>query len=464
MARVSTRAICATPNLLSACLGSVFALSAPAAHAITVLSCTDNGVGDIGNLRNSIANAGDGATVDLTQLVCSEISLHQGQILISQNDLTIKGPGMASLGVSGIYNNARQHYRVLQHTGTGILAISDLRISDGYVSTNGTAASGGCVRSAGSVELDRVIVTNCIATSSGVGASIHADGGGIYATSGLKLSHSTISSCAAGQGGEVAFGGGFSVNGPLKMYDSSLVGNHAGGSGTYGYSGAGSVTGSAVISGSTISGNVATARTGGLGINGATVTISNSTISGNEAIAGTGGGLVIGSPDVHVNNSTVAFNKSGSISANAYLYAPGLAVFLPGAAAVSVTMQSSLFSNNSFGPAASQYDLSIKAGATVSGANNLVHITGSTVPNDTKIGTQGCPLLSPLRDNGGLTLTHALASNSPAIDAGNNSAGLVNDQRGSGFLRVLGPMADIGAYEIDRSEVILAAGFEGCPG
>lgn len=121
-----------------------------------------------------------------------------------------------------------------------------------------------------------------------------------------------------------------------------------------------------------------------------------------------------------------------------------------------------MFSNNTFG--SSQYDLSIKNGSTVAGTNNMVHVTGSEVPAGTKLGALGCPLLAPLRDNGGPTLTHALASSSPAVDAGNNLAALTADQRGAPFVRVSGPAADIGAYEVDKSEVIMAAGFEGCPG
>lgn len=56
-------------------------------------------------------------------------------------------------------------------------------------------------------------------------------------------------------------------------------------------------------------------------------------------------------------------------------------------------------------------------------------------------------MLEPLADNRGFTMTHVLAAGSPAIDAGNNEAGLDTDQRGKGFPRVSGAQADIGAYE-----------------
>jgi hypothetical protein len=59
------------------------------------------------------------------------------------------------------------------------------------------------------------------------------------------------------------------------------------------------------------------------------------------------------------------------------------------------------------------------------------------------------PLLGPLQNNGGTTMTHALLLDSPAINAGENvlEAGLM-DQRGVGFPRILGGTVDIGAFEI----------------
>jgi hypothetical protein len=99
----------------------------------------------------------------------------------------------------------------------------------------------------------------------------------------------------------------------------------------------------------------------------------------------------------------------------------------------------------------------------VTADNNLVHITGSEMPPDTLLGTQAVALLGPLRHNGGPTLTHALASNSPAIDAGNDLEALGYDQRGAPFGRVSGNAADIGAYEYDRNDVIFVSGLEGSP-
>lgn len=64
------------------------------------------------------------------------------------------------------------------------------------------------------------------------------------------------------------------------------------------------------------------------------------------------------------------------------------------------------------------------------------------------------PLLGVLASNGGPTVTRLPGAGSPAIDAGSNPEGLVNDQRGTGFFRVRGKAADIGAVEIPDDLVV----------
>jgi hypothetical protein len=113
---------------------------------------------------------------------------------------------------------------------------------------------------------------------------------------------------------------------------------------------------------------------------------------------------------------------------------------------------------------------------TISGANNIVFSAFGGLSTQLKnagiamTGSASCPLLGPLRENGGLTQTHQLYSHSPAIDAGNNTTGtpLQYDQRGLGYARESGPMgstpvADIGAYEVQQDDVIFNSGFDGCP-
>ena len=72
------------------------------------------------------------------------------------------------------------------------------------------------------------------------------------------------------------------------------------------------------------------------------------------------------------------------------------------------------------------------------------HFTG---PGD-KINTD--PMLGPLADNGGPTLTQALLPGSPAINAGNPSfiPPPEHDQRGPGHRRVVNGRIDIGAFQV----------------
>lgn len=74
---------------------------------------------------------------------------------------------------------------------------------------------------------------------------------------------------------------------------------------------------------------------------------------------------------------------------------------------------------------------------TFSGSNNLAlfAVPPAQLPSGTIIGD---PLLLPLADNRGPTLTHALAAGSAAIDSGNNTTGQTYDQRGVGFARTIG--------------------------
>ena len=70
------------------------------------------------------------------------------------------------------------------------------------------------------------------------------------------------------------------------------------------------------------------------------------------------------------------------------------------------------------------------------------------------------PLLGPLADNGGPTLTHALLPGSPAINAGDPGAASLPefDQRGPGFPRVAAGRIDIGAFELPSSMLLAALG------
>ena len=76
-----------------------------------------------------------------------------------------------------------------------------------------------------------------------------------------------------------------------------------------------------------------------------------------------------------------------------------------------------------------------------------------TVPGSNLIGEE--PLLGPLQDNGGSTLTYALLPGSPAIDRGDPAFVPPPDfdQRGDGFPRVVNSRLDMGAFEVQSGAV-----------
>ena len=67
-------------------------------------------------------------------------------------------------------------------------------------------------------------------------------------------------------------------------------------------------------------------------------------------------------------------------------------------------------------------------------------------------------LLGPLANNGGPTPTMALLPGSLCIDAGNNPAVLLWDQRETGYNRVVNGQADIGACESGAGQSVSAPG------
>lgn len=318
--------------------------------------------------------------------------------------------------------------------------------------TTGGAGSGspagGCIYSAGSVDLFDVRVSDC---SVAANTSVTATGGAVATIGDLTLRYSSIVNSILSNTLGSAFGGGVNVNGVLTSTYSTISDNSAVAYSPY-FGGAGGAlaVGGVVITGSAVINNHASDQVGGLGMLGGYLsTIVNSTISGNSSGGVIGGLLTAGTTTL--SNSTVAFNAA----VNGLLGGIPIAV---GAVNQGTTLdiQSSMISNNFAG--GTMLDLSVLNSGSVTGADSLVMAPVTAVPADTLVGVD--PQLAPLANSGGLTLTHAIALTSPALDVGNNAANLLTDQRGPGFPRTLGGGTDIGAFELDADR-IFADGFDG---
>jgi predicted outer membrane repeat protein len=170
--------------------------------------------------------------------------------------------------------------------------------------------------------------------------------------------------------------------------------------------------------------------------------IFNWTFSGNHA-AGKGG-AIFGAGPIAIDNSTIAFNSSDADGGGVYFNNEAL-------------LRSSIIAKNTGVP---HPDFMVSQSAIVTGNNDFI---GDPAGLPVGLGDlTGDPMLGPLADNGGPTLTHALLSGSTAIDAGTDDLGFEYDQRGAGFHRVNGAAADIGAFETGNSisDEIFADGFD----
>lgn len=421
---------------LSAAFGSCLAL-APAhelhAGTIAVANCDDAGAG---SLRAAVGSAASGDTVDLTELVCSTITLSSGAIEIPQQSLTIDGPGV-QLVVDANYSD-----RIFRHTGTGTLFVSGMTLREGkYISD--VAPHGGCVYSVGNLSLSDALVTKC----SVVGQDpMVALGGALFTEGNLTVVSSRITGNRSQGAAEVnssSNGGGAFARSGLTIKYSTFDHNEALPSvGRNSSAGALATYGSATIIGSTFSDNSALFF-GALSFVGADTNeavIMDSTISHNTADWNS---AIYTQFPLRILNSTIAFNVSGF---NGAVYSQDSAL----------EIQSSIIAGNESTGAYADDLNGTAATPPVIGANNLITSSDIPLPPDT---ITACPRLAQLADNGGSTRTHALLDDSPAIDAGNNAENLAEDQRGQP--REFGASTDIGAYEWNgHVEYQFHSGFE----
>jgi hypothetical protein len=362
---------------------------------------------------------------------------------------TVSG-NTASFAGGGIYNDYR----------------STLTVSDSTLSDN-SADDGGAIYNAGTL----TVSTNNV-SGNYVGAG---SGGGIYNMSTLTVSDSTLSGNSARDSA-----GGIYNGGTLTVSNSTLSGNSATGPSSYGggiYNAGYPYSATLTVSNSTLSGN--SAYYGGGISNFGTLTVSDSTLSGNSAngngyFNGPGGGIYNYTGTLTVSNSTLSGNSAsygGGIYTAGTVFRPstltvssstlsknfasaGGGLYIYDGYSVSV-LHNTLIAGNFRDPTGTTRD-DVSGELNFRGSYNLIGdgtgMTGlSNGVNGNLVGSASAPidpLLGPLADNGGPTLTHALLSGSPAIDAGDNTDAPEWDQRGPGFRRIVNGTIDIGAFEV----------------
>lgn len=318
-------------------------------------------------------------------------------------DVTINGAGLAQTIIDGSSLD-----RVFDVHNQAAVTINGVTIR------NGSAATGGGVNvnNGGNLTLNHSRVTGNTASNSG---------GGIFVSGLLAVNHSRVDANSAGNGG----GGGLFIS-----FNSEPV----------------------IIKHSEISGNNTGASGGGIFTYGQLILI-NSTLSGNSAGHDGGGLLVLESPAVALYNVTISGNTADA-DGDGQGDGGGLRV-LGGLSAVN-----SLIGGNHDNSGAGNQFPDCAGTLTSQGYNLVANVSGCNIVGDATGNLLGVdPLLGPLQNNGGPTLTHALLDGSPAIDAGNpggcrdhNGNLLTTDQRGFARPAAGSTLCDIGAYEAGATD------------
>lgn len=391
------------------------------------------------SIAAAIAIAGAGDTITIMD------ALHTEQGIVVDKDLTISGMGADSTIIQSDGTD-----RVFSINSGTVVTLSDASIQNGSTDQNG-----GGIFNAGTLTLQNCSVTGNMAdgyggglyndsadvtiTNSTVSNNIAGkDGGGISHNWGtMQLSQSTVTGNTADDGGGIE-----NFYSELTVTNSSIADNNASGDGggvynynyaeitlenctisgnraTYGGGISNYSDSTATVKSSTISGNTATEDGGGISSYYYThLTITNSTVSGNEAFQEGGG----------IYNTNVLQITSSTISGNSAVAGGGLYDY-----DAATTIVNSIIAN-SIGDDCSRY------GGVMAAANTLFESTGTgacgltTGVNGVITGTD--PMLGALEDNGGPTLTHMPAADSPVLDkvpnaqCDSNSLLVGLDQRG----------------------------------
>jgi len=401
------------------------------AATITVTNTNDSGPG---SLRQALTIANDGDTIGFA--VTGTISLTSGELVIDKN-IIISGPGPGLLTVARSQQAA--DFRIFNIPPSHTAEIDGLTITGGSLVGNGGGISSGATLTISNC----AISGNSILTTDGLQHS----GAGIYNVGTMTIVNSTVNNNQALIGGFFPpSGGGISSDvGTLTIQNTTISENTAAGYGGGVYN-----VGSLTAINSTIRGN--TASSGGGIMTNTFIIATNCTISGNRASfegGGIFGGGTISNCTISGNMTTVGHSRGGGISGSGTItnstFSDNLSVNGSSICATGTVQLGNTILN-------SGASIFLLGGTVTSHGYNLTSDNGGGFLNGPGDQINTDPLLGPLQDNGGPTLTHALLPGSPAIDTGdpNFTPPPTYDQRGNPFVRVFGGRIDIGSFEVQR--------------
>jgi CSLREA domain-containing protein len=391
------------------------------------------------------ANPGDGTCASAAGECTLRAAIQETNALPGA-DVVFINPASVTLAIAGGDEDA---------SATGDLDVTDnLTLIAGFVCpADGRPCPGPVIDGGG---IDRVLHIIAPATAEIPGLTIRngvappsppsgeANGGGVLIDDGavLKLSNSVITENSAANGGGIYNAGLLSVQGGrIESNTGGGIANAifitAQGTDTAMVSGGPSLQAHAVLD------RVVVARNSGHGIANfgtdtvpgfaSTMLVTNSTISGNSS-SSVGGGIGNGG-GMRLENVTLAENS-----------APNAAAIHSGGFGQGLSVVNSIITSSSGMNCDPNIFPLISLGHNLSNDDSC----GLTQPGDIQ---NAEPLLGPLQQNGGDTLTHALTAGSPAIDSGDSAQCEAIDQRG--WFRPRdgngdgAAVCDIGAYELE---------------
>lgn len=386
-------------------------------YTVTKAADTNDGVCDADcSLREAVATANGTTDNDIITFSLplfntpQTITLSGTEIVIANNgSLTINGTGADKLTISG--NNAS---RILVTSANAILFINSIRFTAG----------------------------------NGVGATNTGRGGAIYNFGGITaITNSILTGNTAANGGALNNAASGAVPGILSISNTVISNNSATGAG-------GAVqnfsTSTMNLANVTVSGNTcASTLTGGGGIqaNG-TLTMTNVTFSGNTANGGDGGGIYYNGSGLTLTNSTIT-NNTADLGGGLF----------KSTSTNNANIRNTIIAGNTGGASPDATNVFNSLG------NNLIGNVGTStgwVMSDLQ---NQAALLTPLGNYGGIGMTHALLSGSPAINAGQNCvvdltcsannppSAVTTDARGA--TRPANTTVDIGAFELSSTYVAI---------
>ena len=335
------------------------------------------------------------------------------ETLVTQRDPAVNSTILSGdINTDGTLTGNSYHVVEIPNTSTNII-LDGFKVIEGNANSTGTNAEGGGIFIDGATGvLRQLVVENNAALNAGGGIRID-NGASITILEGRITGNEITGTAASDVGAGVSADGGSSVLIREMRIDNNLNPSGSGG-GVHNFTTGGLVR----IVNSSITNNTAAFGAGVYQYGTVPMQIRYSTISENN------GWGVFAWTDVSLNHVTIAENTNNGVFANT-----GSSTFF---------IQRSILAYNGGG----QDAVESSGGTIISGGENVVSNDPTTIFSSASDRSNTDPLLNPLTDNGGLTLTHSVSICSQAIDLATSSSA-TTDQIGQSVTR----SADAGAFE-----------------